>query len=91
LAQFFSGLKLALCIDDFGPSFALNLGLARHTSAHSFWKHNVAHFNGDYLHPPRVGVLVYHHLQFSVDFVSVGQKLIQLRLADYAPQSGLGD
>src|SRR5829696_658033 len=89
LPEALGGLVLALCSDDFGPTFALALGLARHRPLHLRRDLDVLDLDHADLYPPRLGLLGYYLLELLVYGFPVGQEVVEILLAEDAPQGSL--
>src|SRR5829696_3633128 len=89
LPEAFGGLVLTLGSYDLGPTFALALGLARHGPLHLRRDLYVFNFDHADLYPPGLGLLVYYFLELLVYGFPVGQEVVEILLAEYAPQGGL--
>src|SRR5665811_2388859 len=89
--QLLRGLELAFGGDDLGAAFALGLGLFGHGPLHRLGNLHVLHFHGHDLDSPRGCLFVDYMLKMQVDLVPFGQQVVQVRLAQGAPQGRLGD
>src|SRR5829696_3882329 len=89
LPEALGGLVLALGGYDLGPTFALALGLARHGPLHLRRDLYILDLDHADLYPPGLGLLVYYFLELLVYGFPVGQEVVEILLAEYAPQGGL--
>src|SRR5215213_10817755 len=89
LPEALGGLVLALGCDYLRPPLALALGLARHGPLHL--RRDLYVFDLDHadLYPPGLGLLVYDSLELLVYGFPVGQEVVEVLLAEDAPQGGL--
>src|SRR3989449_1316426 len=84
-------LELAVGVDDLGSALALGLGLLGHGALHVLGQVDLLDLHGRHLDPPWLGVLVDDPLVMLVDLVARRQEVVQLHLAEHAPQRRLGD
>src|SRR5215210_965494 len=91
LPQTLGGLVLALGGDDLGAPLALALGLPRHRPLHLLRNLDVLDLDDADLDPPGVGLLVYYRLQLLVYLLAVNEQVVEVLLAQDAPERRLGD
>ncbi len=83
-------LEFGVGVDDAGPALAVGLGLAGHGALHRVGQGDVLDLDPVDLHAPADGGAVDHQFQALVEFLAVGQQVVQVALADDGPQGGLG-
>src|SRR5580765_3356201 len=91
LGQLGRRLELAVGVDDLGPALALGLGLLGHGALHVLGQVDLLDLDVRNLDAPGLGVLVDDPLELLVDLVARREQIIELHLAEHAPQGGLGD
>ena len=79
-----AGAEFALRVDDLGPLLALGLSLAGHGPLHRLREFEVAYLDACHFHSPRACLDIDDLLELGVDLVSLGQQVIQIRLAEDA-------
>src|SRR6059036_3867835 len=84
-------LELAVRIDDLGSALALGFGLLGHGALHVLGQVDLLDLDGRDLDAPRLGVLVDDPLELLVDLVARRQEVVELDLAEHAPQRRLRD
>src|SRR5438309_5232515 len=84
-------LELTVRVDDLGPPLALGLRLLRHRTLHVLRQIDLLDLNGRHLDAPRLGVLVDDPLELLVDLVTRGEEVVELDLAEHAPERCLRD
>src|SRR5579872_430303 len=77
-------------MDDFGTLFAFRLGLLGHGALHRVRQVYLLDLHVRNLYAIRRGVSIKNGLNSQVQLVTVGQQLVQIYLAQYRAQSGLG-
>src|SRR5215217_119993 len=91
LPQTLGGLVLSLSCDDLRSPLPLALCLTSHRPLHVLRDLYVLDLHHADLDPPGVGLLVYDVLELVVYGLSVGQEIVEVLLAEDAPQGSLGD
>src|SRR5208337_2832688 len=84
-------LELTLGADDLRPPLTLGLSLARDGALHLLGQVHVLYLHVRHLDAPRLGVQVEYLLEALVDLLPVGEELVELGLAEDAPERGLGE
>src|SRR2546430_4374287 len=84
-------LKLAVGVDDLGAPLALGLRLLGHRALHVLRKVDLLDLHGRDLDAPGLGVLVDDPLKLLVDLVARREKVVELDLAEHAPECRLRD
>src|SRR4030042_1798782 len=87
--QLAGGLKFALGMDDLGPALSFSFGLLGDRPDHRFRKVHVFRFYELDLDPPGVGVLIQDLLQLGVQFLPLGEEVVEFDLAQHAAQGRL--
>ena len=83
-------LELAGGVDDLRALLAFGFGLPRHRALHVRRQIDVLHFDGRHLDAPRIRALIQDLLQVLVEPFALRQQVVELDLAEHAPQRGLG-
>ena len=91
LGQLLRRLELALGGDDLGPPFPFGFGLPRHGPLHALRDLDVLDLDDAHLDAPGLGLLVDDLLEPSVELVALGEQVVEVGLAQNAPQRRLGD
>ena len=84
-------LELAFGMDDFGPAFALGLGLLGDGPDHVLRKIDMLHLDHLDLDAPRVGALVDDLLELGVELLPLRKEVVKTDLPEDAPERGLGE
>src|SRR5216117_3591533 len=84
-------LELAVRVDDLGPPLALGLRLLRHRALHVLRQIDLLDLHGRDLDAPGLGVLVDDPLELLVDLVTRREEVVELDLAEDAPERRLRD
>src|SRR5215213_9252957 len=84
-------LVLALGGDDLRPPLALAFGLPGHRPLHLLGYLDVLDLDDAHLYAPGFGLLVYDGLKLGVYGLPVGEQIVEVFLAQDAPQGGLGN
>src|SRR5580693_7299693 len=91
LDQLLRRLLLALGIDDLGAALALGLGLTGDGADHALVEVDALELDIGDLDAPGFGLLVEHVLNAGIELVALGQHLVEIVLAQYPAQRGLGE
>ena len=83
--------KFAFRVNNLRSFLALSFCLARHSTLHRLRQLEIAHLDAGDLHAPRTGLRINHLLELGVDLVPLGQQMIEVGLAQNAPQRCLAD
>src|SRR5256886_7421044 len=84
-------LKLAVGVDDLGPPLALGLRLLGHRALHVLGEVDLLDLHRRHLDAPGLGVLVDDPLELLVDLVARREEVVELDLAEHAPERRLRD
>jgi len=82
------GCAHALCFQNNSALLALCLHLAGHGIADVGWRADVLDLDTGDFHPPRPGRMIDHAQQAGVDFVALGQRLVEVHRAHHGAQVG---
>src|SRR4029077_19943815 len=91
LDQLLRRLLLAFGIDDLGTALALGLGLAGDGTHHALVEVDALELDIGDLDAPGFGLFVEHVLDAGIELVALGQHLVEVVLAQYPAQRGLGE
>ena len=91
VSQFLRSQKFAFSRDNFGPLFALGLGLLGHGPLHALGQFNVFYLHHGNNHAPALGVRVQDFGNLAVDGFALAQYLVQLEFAHNVAHRGLGN
>ena len=85
ISQFLRRLQFAFSVNDLGAPLALGLGLLGHGALHLEWQVDIFDFDHAHLDTPWFSLCIDYFLKFSIDLITVGQQIIELKLTQNGP------